>query len=400
MGPHTVASTLRAVHIHLDAVGGIAGDMFVAAIADAVPGVAGAVADAMKLVDLPDSVSTLFVQHTDGILTGSRFVVEDNASEHDDHHRSFADIRDMLLKSDLESAVRDHAISIFTLLAEAEGSVHGRPVEDVTFHEVGSWDSIADIVGAAAAIVASGATTWSMGPVPIGSGRVNTAHGVLPVPAPATAVLLEGFDVFDDGVPGERITPTGAAIVRHLRPSARPPGVITLGTFGHGFGTKVFPSMSNVLRATTSVSASTNEDTPTNVVVLRYEVDDQTPEDLAIGLEHIRATDGVLDVSQSSVLAKKGRQAFHVQVIAQVDSMDAVIEACFRETATIGIRHTIEGRVVLDRSVERVEVAGKVVRVKTVDRPGGATRKADIDDLAGVGDRQQRAATRSVAEDV
>ena len=125
----------------------------------------------------------------------------------------------------LDPAVRRRALAIFSLLAEAEARVHGCAVEDVLFHEVGAWDSIADIVSAAFLIEESAATNWTVGAIPLGAGRVHTAHGLLPVPAPATALLLEGFPFIDDGVGGERVTPTGAAIVRQrfrVRPAASP----------------------------------------------------------------------------------------------------------------------------------------------------------------------------------
>jgi uncharacterized protein (DUF111 family) len=141
-----------------------------------------------------------------------------------------------------------HAVQIFTLLAEAEAWVHGIEVERVAFHEVGAWDSIADIVGAAALIAALGATRWSSSPVPLGSGRVTTAHGVLPVPAPATARLLTGMTTVDDGVAGERVTPTGAAILRYLCPPAENAAASLaarkLIACGTGFGSRAAPHRS------------------------------------------------------------------------------------------------------------------------------------------------------------
>ena len=138
------------------------------------------------------------------------------------------------------------AIAIFAVLAEAEGRVHGIAPAEVSFHEVGAWDSIMDIVAAAALIEDIGAAGWSTTPVPLGSGRVRSAHGDLPVPTPATALLLEGLEVFDDGRPGERVTPTGAAILRHLMPGqGLPRRRLRLGRVGHGFGTKRFAGISN-----------------------------------------------------------------------------------------------------------------------------------------------------------
>ena len=422
LGPPTdrvwsAAGSLAPVHVHLDAIGGAAGDMFVAAVLDAVPTAYPAVLDALASVELPESVSYELVDHNDGTLVGRRFLVANDADDHlhghgDDGlashthahthpgHRSYRDIRAMLESSALAHGVRDRAIDIFSLLADAEAWVHGHKPEDVTFHEVGAWDSIADIVAAAAAIDAIGAGSWSMSPLPVGSGRVETAHGTLPVPAPATARLLEGLPVVDDGITGERVTPTGAAIIRHLSPTPqRPPGPMILGTTGHGFGTKRFATVSNVLRVVLFTPSNTQTDpTPDSVAVVRFEIDDQTPEDLAVGLDHLRNMRGVLDVVQSTVVGKKGRQASHIQVLAHVDDLDHVVSACFRETSTIGVRHTIETRTTLPRSFATVTDETGTVRVKTVDRPGTPTGKVEMDDIADVGDHEARAQRRRSIE--
>src|SRR5262249_10593072 len=174
----------------------------------------------------------------------------------------FRDIRTRLERSTLKPGVKRRAIHIFTLLAEVEGKVHGMPAEAVSFHELGGWDSIADMVGAAFLIEALDPSTWSVSALPQGSGRVKTDHGWLPVPTPATALLLQGFELFDDGLPGERVTPTGAAILKHLNTAPgdaphrhRPRRLLRIGT---GFGTRTFPGLSNVLRVLVSEPAAEN----------------------------------------------------------------------------------------------------------------------------------------------
>lgn len=232
------------MHIHLDAVGGIAGDMFVAALLDAWPELAADVASNLRQAGLADDVRACPVVHDDGVLTGHRFeVTKDGAGDpsdkpehqahhhhhhdgrsphHHDHggHTHWRDLRASLLESALPETVKHTAIGIFQELARAEAEVHGKEVDAVAFHEVGNWDSLADIVAAATLIVGVGPATWSVGSLPLGGGWVETAHGRLPVPAPATALLLRGFRFHDDGRPGERVTPTGAAILRFLAPEA------------------------------------------------------------------------------------------------------------------------------------------------------------------------------------
>lgn len=398
---------LPLVHIHLDAVGGVAGDMFVAAMIDAWPEHHGYLIELLRHVDIA-GVASEVIDHDDGTLVGRRFVVERcqsdtgpaagaDAGAGTHGHESFRNIRAMLMASSLPPTVRERAVDIFTLLAVAEGRVHGREPDDVVFHEVGAWDSIIDIVAAAGMIDLFTSATWSVGPLPMGSGVVETAHGILPVPAPATVILLEGLPVVHDAVPGERVTPTGAAIVRNLRPSVNPPSnPMMIDRCGHGFGTKKLPGMSNILRVLSYESAELP--LTDRVGVVRFEVDDQTPEDLAVGLDRLRERSDVLDVTQSSVTGKKGRMASHIQVLARPEAVEAVIEACFRETATIGVRFGTESRVVLQRRLEVVSVGEEGTRVKTSERPGGPTSKAEMDDVALAGDRDARAGRRSKAE--
>jgi hypothetical protein len=391
------------MHIHLEPVGGIAGDMFAAALLDAWPELGGAVDVALAALDLPDGVAAGPAPFNDGTLAGTRFLVA--PPRRDAHHRAFRDIRAMLQGARLEPGVAQRAIAIFATLAEAEGRVHGVAAEDVAFHEVGAWDSIVDIVAAATLIEGIGATGWSTAPLPIGAGRVRSAHGDLPVPPPATALLLEGFEVIDDGRLGERVTPTGAAILRHLAPArGLPRRRLRMGRVGYGFGTKRFPGISNVLRvcAFEEAAPAPNPGQDEEIGTIRFEVDDQTPEDLAIGLDRVRAIPGVLDVLQSPVFGKKGRMLAQIQVLARLDALDDAAAACLAETSTLGVRIERVTRRVLRRSLAtRTDAGGAPVRVKTAIRPDGTTTaKADIDDIAAAaGDRATREALRRRIED-
>jgi uncharacterized protein (TIGR00299 family) protein len=391
--------------VHLDPVGGIAGDMFIAACVDAWPELADELLALKTGLDLPDSLGIEIIPHNDGVLTGRRFVVRE--SEHGHHrHVGFPELRALIERSRLPKAVQRRAVDIFARLANAEARVHGKPIEAVTFHEVGEWDSVVDVCGAALAIEALGATRWSVGSLPIGGGRVKSAHGLLPVPAPATTILLEGMVMHGDGIGGERVTPTGAAILRHLQPeylTTTPP--LRLLRCGNAFGSRQLEGVSNLLRILAF------EDAPfcaqvgmvgrlETVTVVTFEIDDQTPEDLALALETLRAIAGVLDVIQVPGLGKKGRLTTHVQIITRSDRAHAVVKACLSETTTLGVRLQDVRRAVLDRSLATVHDDGVATRVKIVTRPNGRrTAKAELSDVANTtGGLARRQARRARAE--
>ncbi|TCT02309.1 LarC family nickel insertion protein [Paralcaligenes ureilyticus] len=413
------------LHLHLDPVGGVAGDMFIAAVLDAFPQLADGMQAAIRSAGLPQNIACKLIEHKDHALTGRRFVVgepdshthsghhptHEQAVAHEHGHISFATVRSNLTGSTLAEPVKRRAIAIFTLLAQAEAKVHGGTADQITFHEVGSWDSIADIVGAAYLIETldkhddSQGTSWSTAPLPLGSGRVKSAHGLLPVPAPATTLLMEGMLVRGDELEGERVTPTGAAILRHLNCSAgigvHPKRLIASGT---GFGTRSLPGISNVLRVLVfEKTEQTHEESRIDhVIALNFEVDDQSAEDLAVGLAHLREVEGVMDVLQIPAFGKKGRMVSHIQILVQPADRDKVIEACFTQTTTIGLRVQSLERQILPRKESAVTAGHYTQRVKTALRPAGiATAKAEMDDLAShANSHAEREALRVAAESI
>jgi pyridinium-3,5-bisthiocarboxylic acid mononucleotide nickel chelatase len=394
------------LEVHLDPLGGIAGDMFVAAILDLRPDLEAGLIRALSDCPLIQDLRVKLLPHDDGVLTGRRFVVSREKAHgaghaHDHDHVDWRHIREALQSSKLGEGVIQHAVAIFAHLAAAEARVHGVEPERVRFHEVGAWDSIADIVAAAWLIAEMNVTRWTVAPLPLGGGRVRTAHGLLPVPAPATAILLAGFLTIDDGVSGERVTPTGAAIVRHLCESTLPQREPRrLVGAGYGFGVRELQGMSNCVRALafeTLETAFTSE----RIAVLECEIDDQTAEDLAVAVDRLRAQAGILDVIQAPVFGKKGRMMTHLRVLAEPGSCDQALAALFEETATIGVRHALVERSVLERRAETIEIDGRTIRRKVVSRPSGPTAKAESDDLAAVmGTRAARAALRQRAEEI
>ncbi|MFM8990061.1 MAG: nickel insertion protein, partial [Alphaproteobacteria bacterium] len=224
------------------------------------------------------------------------------------------------------------------------------------------------------------------------------------VPPPATALLLQGFPVHDDGRPGERTTPTGAAILRQLAPGhGMPRGAFAMGRVGHGFGTKRFKGISNVLRVASfePLDAGDAAIARDEVGVIRFEVDDQPAEDLAVGLERLRAMPGVLDALQAPAFGKKGRMVAQVQVLARADAIEAVAAACLAETSTLGLRiERAERRILAREAATRDDGAGGAVRVKTATRPDGSrTAKAEMDDVAAAGDHAARTRLRRRVED-
>lgn len=397
-------SFLEPMQISLDPQGGVAGDMFVASLLDAWPELAEGAIAAVRQVGLGDDIRLEHVPFNDDVMTGSRFVVSRGRQEvpatemnADHHHVHWRDLRERLKQAPLPTGVGDHALAIFSLLAEAEAGVHGLPVDEATFHEVGAWDSIADIVAASYLIQMIGAESWSISSLPLGRGKVRCAHGELPVPAPATMRLLEGFVFHDDGRLGERVTPTGAAILKHLTPAFdadhRPRRLLRTG---YGFGLRRLEGMSNLLRASAFDFVGSASMAADEVGILNFEVDDQTPEDLAIGLDHLRDQKDVLDILQTPAFGKKGRLVTSLRLLVRPAAIFSVIDACFQETTTLGVRWTVEKRAILER--HEIETASGI-GIKEALRPGGLmTVKAESDDLAPLVGHQARKERRQAAE--
>ncbi|WP_163559462.1 LarC family nickel insertion protein [Halomonas sp. NO4] len=377
--------------VRIDPLGGVAGDMMVAALLDAFPEHEPALADSLVCLRLPPSVSWRIDEGTFSGFRGKRFRVEAESEQAAHSHHHYSDLVELIGHCGLPQGVARRALDIYTLLADAEAAVHGTTLQQVVFHEVGAWDSVIDVVAVATLLEAIGETKWLCGSLPLGSGQVPTDHGWVPVPAPATSKLLDGMPVHDDGLGGERITPTGAAILRHLgchfdtRCSGR------LRNTGMGFGSRELPDRANALRLL--VLETANNDAGflhDRVVRVAFDIDDQTPEDVAIAVDILRDTAGVLDVTLATRASKKGRVGFHIELLAQPERFDDILAACFRQTTTLGIRyHEIE-RALLTREHGEATTSQGQVRIKTASRPSGATRKAEADDIARLRESQQR----------
>ncbi len=380
--------------IRLDAVGGMAGDMFTAAMVDALPDLRGRVLGDAAAVLPPGLGIPVFEPGMSAGLHCLRFRLSVLAEDHHRHHAGFRDMVARIEAAKLSPGTAAHAVGILQHLAEAEAAIHQVPVEEVHFHEIGDWDSLMDVTAAGSIAAALEGARWSVSALPRGDGLVRTRHGLLPVPAPATARLLHGFTWRDDGIGGERVTPTGAAILRHLvhAPKARTGG--RLQTTGTGAGTRELPGQPNILRATlyAEATASPGEE---DILVLCFEIDDMTGEELGIAADRLRAVPGVRDLVLVPALGKKGRPVHGFRLLVEPSHREDVAEACFTETSTIGLRWQEARRTVLPRAASE---AG-ATRVKTVTRPAGPSRKAESDDLAQIAGLEARRAAKRTAEE-
>lgn len=364
------------MHIHLDLLGGLAGDMFLAGAIDAGLVDVEALQAALRTVGLGEGVRIVTERVVRGAIEGThvRFEGWDPAAEAD--HRHLTEIHAMLDGSGLPAGVKARARAMFDELGRAESAIHGMPLERVHFHEVGAVDSILDFVSAAW-ILEHVEATWSIGDVPAGSGTIETDHGTIPVPAPATAKLLEGFPIVYRDVRMEFVTPTGAAILRALDPqfgggggtSGGVPVAGRLRATGYGCGTRDSKAVSNVVRFVVLDTAQAKGGRYDEDVVTRLatEIDDLSPEVLAY-VEARLFEAGALDVVREPVVMKKGRQGVRLTVLCD-GTPDAVrggeiVELLFRETTTFGLRIDQVARLKLPREIRMVETAYGEVRVK------------------------------------
>ena len=358
---------------YLDAFSGISGDMTVGALIDAG-------ANRESLLSSLASLGTgakLEVEKTKrrGIAATKFRVI--TAEERD--HRHLHRILEMIAKSGISERAKQNASAVFQLLGEAEAKVHDIPLEKVHFHEVGAADSICDIVGACIGfdLLSVGAIYCS--PLNVGSGTVKTEHGVLPVPAPATAELLAGKPVYARGPAVELTTPTGAAIASALAVEfgAMPPLSIT--STGYGAGDKDFPEHANVLRVIVGETSGAEESTI--VSVLEANIDDSSPQVLGYAMERLLDA-GALDVTLESVLMKKNRPGTLFRVIARPEDRETLAQLLFDETSTLGLRtYSAERRVKARHSVE-VETPHGKVRMKIAEDGSFAPEYEDCRKLA------------------
>ena len=356
--------------LYLDCYAGISGDMTVGALLDL-----GVPLEYLRgELDKLELSSGSYELSTSQTERQQMPALKFDVAVHDHHtHRHYAGIDSMIAASGLSDSVKDRARRIFRRLAEAEALVHGVAVADVHFHEVGAIDSIVDIVGTAICLEYLGVEAVYVASLPLGSGFVETAHGRLPVPAPATAELLKGLAVHGDCGAGERVTPTGAAIVAALASGLAKPPAMVLEKTGCGAGGKDFADCPNILRAFLGRSDE-KADSDDDVIVAETNIDDSTPELLGYAMERL-LEEGALDVFFTPIQMKKGRPAVMVSFLCRPEQLDQLAQLLLVETSAIGLRYYRADRVVLQRRVVEQQTEFGSVRFKQVfDRSGNVLR--------------------------
>ncbi len=284
-----------------------------------------------------------------------------HAVTHDHSHRGLPQILDLIDRAHIPPEVKATSSQVFKTLGEAESAIHGIPVDQVHFHEVGAVDSIADIVGACFGLYLLKVDEVHSAPINVGSGTVKAAHGVLPVPAPATARLLAGKPVYVDGPTMELTTPTGAAILAALAKSYGPMPALSIHSLGYGAGTKDFPNRANVLRITIGDRLASPE--AQTVLVLEANIDDCSPQVLGYTMDQLFAS-GALDVTLTPLLMKKNRAGHLLSVVARPEDKDLISSIILRETTTLGLRITTAERRTLPREFVTVSTPFGAVSVK------------------------------------
>jgi uncharacterized protein (TIGR00299 family) protein len=339
----------------LDLSAGASGDMLLGALLDAgVPLDVPAAAIATLAVESIRLETEPVTRHG---LGATRVHVHTPPS---DEHRTWADVRALLLAADLPTPVRQGALAVFERLAVAEGRVHRVSPEDVHFHEVGALDALADVVGVVAAFAHLGLTRLTASPVALGSGSASSAHGVVPIPGPAVLELLAGIPVVAGVVPAEMCTPTGAALAAELVSEWSALPAMRVSSTGMGAGGRDPVELPNVVRLVLGEPADA---APSGPAVLETNIDDLDPR-LWPGVLDALFAAGASDAWLTPILMKKGRPAHTLSVLCQPEAVPDVQAAVFATTTTIGLRVAPVGKVALDRTASSVEVLGGRVGVK------------------------------------
>ncbi len=303
--------------------------------------------------------------------------------EHEHHHSGMHDIEEIVKALPLPEAVRADVLAVYGRIAEAESAVHGVPVTEIHFHEVGTMDAVADVTAVCLLMHALAPEEVVVSPIHVGAGHVRCAHGILPVPAPATAYLLRGAPIYGGGVRGELCTPTGAALLRHFATRFGEMPVMRVTSIGYGMGKKDFTA-ANCVRA----FLGETEDTTDRVLELSCNVDDMTAEAIGFAVERLFAG-GAKEVYTVPVGMKKSRPGTLLCVLCDEADRDRMLGLIFRHTTTIGVRECPMRRFVLGRTMETRYTPYGEVRVKRTSGYGVTREKAEYDDLARIAREQE-----------
>jgi len=301
---------------------------------------------------------------------------------HEHAHNDMTEIKHILSHLNLSDKVRADVLEIYDLIAQAESQVHGVPVAQIHFHEVGNMDAIADITAVCYLMDKLNVDRIIVSPIHVGSGQVRCAHGILPVPAPATALILKDVPIYGGEIRGELCTPTGAALLKHFANSFGPMPMMQTTAIGYGMGKKDFPA-ANCVRAMLGVSAEQAD----SVLELSCNLDDMTGEELGFAMERL-FDEGALDVFTIPINMKKSRPGQMLCVLCREEKRDEITRAIFRYTTTLGIREQRMNRCTLDRTIETIDTPYGPIRKKLSSGYGVERSKFEYDDLARVAKEQ------------
>jgi pyridinium-3,5-bisthiocarboxylic acid mononucleotide nickel chelatase len=367
--------------LYFDCFSGAAGDMILGACLDA----------GLPLVELKQALGSLGVDGWEvtadrvvkGGITATNFRVrERQPHRHHHHHHTLPEIKTSIDRSALSGAGKARAKALFDRLAEAEAAVHSMPIENVHLHEVGEIDSIIDIVGAVFAFEWFAADRIVVSPINVGSGVVRTAHGVYPVPAPATLRLLADTPIYGRDVNGELLTPTGALLLSAYASAYGPMPDMRVEHIGYGAGDRDLDGTPNVLRLVVGESAAPGA--AMRVSVIECEIDDMNPQIFGVLMDQLYAA-GALDVFYAPVQMKKNRPGTLVTIVARPSEREALTDLMFRESTTIGVRYAEMERECLERESVEVETPLGAVRFKVARRDGRVLNaQPEFDDVARV----------------
>ena len=369
--------------LYLDCGMGAAGDMLTAALLELLPD-RDAFVEELNALGIPGVGFSAEKCEKCGIL-GTHMTVTvhgEEESDHPHHHGHLVDIRGIVSSLPIPTMVKLDILSVYEEIAQAESHVHGVPVEQIHFHEVGTMDAIADVTAVCLLLHRLAPDKIIVSPVHVGSGQVRCAHGILPVPAPATAYLLRGIPIYGGSIAGELCTPTGAALIKHFATEFGEMPVMTVSAIGYGMGKKDFPR-ANCVRALLGES----EDPADVIVELRCNVDDMTGEAIGFALDQLLGS-GALDAFTVPIGMKKSRPGVLITVLCREDRKDTMIRLLLKHTTTLGVREFPCQRYTLNRTVETVDTPYGPIRKKVSSGYGVRREKYEYEDLSKIAREQ------------
>lgn len=372
--------------LYLDCGMGAAGDMLTAALLELLPDPDGFI-ERLNGLGIPN-VTYIAEPSIKCGIKGTHISVrisgaeEDAHHAHHHHHSTLHHIEHIIRQMDVSARVKQDIQAVYSLIAEAESHVHGVPVSEIHFHEVGTMDAIADVTAVCLLMETLSPEQVIVSPVHVGSGQIQCAHGILPVPAPATAYILQNVPVYGGSLQGELCTPTGAALLKYFATAFGDMPVMKIGAIGYGMGKKAF-SVANCIRA---MLGNTQEAGDT-VLELSCNLDDMTPEAIGFSMERL-LEGGALDVYTVPIGMKKSRPGTMLCVLCRVCDRESILRLLFRQTTTLGVRETALQRHVLKREVLTVETPFGAIRRKDASGYGVVRSKYEYEDLARIAKAQ------------